>query len=87
MNRPELLEYWSTGLYDHKEDYIDYINDMEEYCDELEKALEHLLDMYVLERCELSRRCVSCKFYDLCTLTGHKKTPKEIFREMVMKDE
>ena len=46
MNRPKLKQYWREGLCNHEADYKDYLEDLEEYCDELEHELEVLKEEY-----------------------------------------
>ena len=46
MNRPKLKQYWREGLCNHEDDYKDYIEDLEKYCDELVHELEVLKEEY-----------------------------------------
>lgn len=42
MNRPKLEEYWNDGAFDHVNDYLDYLEGIEKYCDELEQEIKNL---------------------------------------------
>lgn len=44
MNRPKFCNYWSDGLVTHDSDYKDYIDEIEKYCDNIEKALNKACD-------------------------------------------
>lgn len=40
MNKPDIKNYWNDGLVNHEDDYKEYSEALEEYCDELEKKVK-----------------------------------------------
>lgn len=81
MNRPnkELLTEWSLNS------YADYTNELEKYCDELEKTLK--VCKFVISNGTNRNRCSNCPFKNECDYENMKCNKLEDWKEWLLKDD